>query len=328
MDKTIIFLKRKPQAQYHSIESLFNTIIARVSKIYTTKIIEANFIGGSPLTILKNCFAFRKDKKNDIIHITGDVHYMSLATGKRTVLTIHDVGSALKGHMFTRLYKKMFWFWLPALLVKKITVISEFTKGELQDIIPFAKEKIIVVPNPVSNAFKSNNYIFNHKLPTILCMGTKSNKNLERIFSAVTNIPCQLHVIGPLNSGQLELLENLGIHYKNDVRLSQQDIVTSYEKCDLLCFPSTYEGFGMPIIESQAVGRPVITSNLGAMLEVAQNSTCLVNPFESDSIKEGIEKIILDADYRESIIQKGFKNVERFSPDAIANQYITIYETL
>jgi glycosyltransferase involved in cell wall biosynthesis len=53
-------------------------------------------------------------------------------------------------------------------------------------------------------------------------------------------------------------------------------VVILYRQADLLCFPSTYEGFGLPILEAQATGRPVVTSDLGAMKEVAGNSAWLI----------------------------------------------------
>jgi len=324
MSKSITYLKRKASAQYHSIEGLFESVKFEVSKSYHTCFVDAKYSGGSPFVIVKNCLAFKKSE-NTIYHITGDVHYMSLVTGKRTVLTIHDIGSALHGPFLKRFYVKFFWFLLPALCVKYITVISEFTKQELEEIIPFSKDKIRVVPNPVNRAFCAKPYRFNSQKPTILCMGTKSNKNLERVIEAVADIPCTLHIIGALSIHQIALLSQFRVNYKNSFNLTQEGIIEAYETSDLLCFPSTYEGFGMPIIEAQAIGRPVLTSNSGAMLEVAKDSACLVDPYDSTAIKTGVKELISNVNYREAIIIKGFENVKRFKLETIAKQYISIY---
>ncbi|WP_179333435.1 glycosyltransferase family 4 protein [Winogradskyella costae] len=327
MNKIITYIKRKPQKQYHSIETLFSNIKVEVSKLYRTELVCTKSSGGSPLILLKNLLAFKRDK-NNIYHITGDIHYMAFVTGKRTILTIHDIGSALQGTLFKRLYIKLFWFWFPAIFVKRITVISEFTKKELEQIIPFAKEKIKVIYNPVGKDYIKNVYKFNTIKPTILCLGTKSNKNLERVFVAVTNLNCQLHIIGVLQPQQIVKLEKLKIQYRNSVNLPLNGIVEAYKNCDMLCFPSTYEGFGMPIIEAQSIGRPVLTSNIGAMAEVSNDSACLVNPYDSLEIKKGINQIILDKEYRDNLIEKGFENIKRFQLNRIVKQYNDLYKEL
>ncbi|MCK0123640.1 glycosyltransferase family 4 protein [Gelidibacter sp. F2691] len=327
MNRAVTFIQRNPQLKFQSIEGLFGTIMGEISKSSKTHLLYTKYSGGGPLTIIKNLLVFKIPKDN-IVHITGDVHYMAFVTGKRTILTIHDIGSALKGSPLKQLYIKLFWFWLPVLFVKRITVISEFTKNELERMIPFAKRKIRVVQNPVGERFCHKEYVFNEINPTILCVGTKANKNLERIFEASVNLNCQLHIIGSLTPDQVNLLQSLNINYKNSLNIPLSGIIEAYEECDLLCFPSTYEGFGMPIIEAQAIGRPVLTSNIGAMLEVANDSACLINPFESSEIEKGIKMIISDKKYRNELIVKGLENVKRFQVPAIAKQYISIYKEL
>ena len=130
---------------------------------------------------------------------------------------------------------KLFWIWLPALFVKRITVISKFTKRELVKIIPFARHKIRIVSNPVDDSYVSNYYTFNDKCPTILCVGTKSNKNLERVFESVKDINCQLHIIGNLNNLQIKQLEGYNINYSNSYSLTQEEIMKAYQNCDILC---------------------------------------------------------------------------------------------
>ena len=70
----------------------------------------------------------------------------------------------------------------------------------------------------------------------------------------------------------------------------------------MLTFVSTYEGFGLPILESQATGRPVVTSNVSSMPEVAGDAACLVNPYDADSIREGILRVINDDAYRKDLM--------------------------
>lgn len=327
MNREIIYIRRAISSRYYSIEALFQSITSEVSKYYAVKFHQVPFLGAAPQHLIKNGISFKKSN-HSTKHITGDVHYMALFTGSKTILTIHDIGSSLTGNLIKQLYIKIFWYWLPALFVKRITVISDFTKHELKRIIPFAKHKIVVVPNPVNPAFKSHPFVFNTKCPVILCVGTKSNKNLERIFEAVSGLSCELHLIGKLSQAQYSCLEKQDIDYRNQVQLTQDEIVQAYKNCDLLCFPSTYEGFGMPIIEAQATGRPVLTTDFGAMKEVAQDAACLVDAYDVCAIRIGLEKIIQDEIYRNTLITKGFDNVKRFQLDTIVQQYLAIYKDL
>jgi glycosyltransferase involved in cell wall biosynthesis len=238
------------------------------------------------------------------------------------------VGSINKGFFLKRIYLRLFWFWLPAFFVKKITVISEFTKDELTKIIPYAKHKISVIPNPISETLKFSPKDHPNKKPVILCIGTKENKNLLRSIEALSGIDCQLHIIGQLNDDQKNLLEDRSINYYNSFNVSDEDIVQAYKTCDVLCFPSTYEGFGLPIIEAQAIGRPVITSDLGAMKEVAKDSACLVNPYDVQSIRDGLLRIISNANYYNELVELGRENIKSYQPAVITEKYLNIYKEL
>ena len=94
-------------------------------------------------------------------------------------------------------------------------------------------------------------------------------------------------------------------------------------------FASTYEGFGMPLIEAQSVGTLVLTSNISSMPEVAgDNTAMLVNPFDVDSIRDGLQRILSDAAFRESCIANGYENVKRFDPVVISNMYYELYKQI
>jgi glycosyltransferase involved in cell wall biosynthesis len=101
---------------------------------------------------------------------------------------------------------------------------------------------------------------------------------------------------------------------------------TAYHEADILLFCSTIEGFGMPILEAQTVGRVVVTSNISSMPEVAGNGACLVDPLSISDIRNAIEWVCTSDDYRESLIQHGFENVKRFNPRTVARQYEAVYE--
>ena len=323
MTKTIHYITRKRLPCYNSIEELFLAISARVKKSYATQWVALKYAGASPIRILKNICSVKADPAN-IYHITGDVHYMALAYRKRAILTVHDVDSAFTGSFIKRMYVRLFWFWLPALFVKKITVISEFTKQQLTAIIPSFAHKITVVYNPVNPKIQPHIKDFN-MTPTILLLGTKSNKNLERSLQAIKDIPCKVVIVGELNAAQTRLLASLKISYTHKQNIPFDAIVTCYKQADIVCFPSLYEGFGMPIIEAQATGRVVLSSNIGAMKEIAGKGAHLVDPYSVAAIREGILKIMKDPFYRERLIANGFTNAAKYSLDNTVSSYMRLY---
>lgn len=326
MPKRINFINRKRLPQYHSIEGVFQTVQKVLGKDHLCMWTELKHSGASPLVLLKNLISLKR-KNNVIYHITGDVHYMALVLRGQAILTIHDVGSALKGSFFRRVYIRLFWFYLPALFVRDITVISDFTKAELSVIIPRFKHKISVVANPLNPIFKANHKTFNTVKPLILLIGTKANKNLERTLEALQDISCKLLIIGELSLAQKTTLDTFYFDYTNRVNLSNAEVYDCYKTCDLLCFASLYEGFGMPIIEAQATGRPVITSNIGAMQDVAGKAAITIDPYDVNAIRKAIVTLITDAKLRDELVIKGFKNVNRFTVDQISKAYNAIYNT-
>ena len=116
----ITYFFRKKREGVNSIEMVFSTIESLLP-LHTS--IQLPCEGASPKVLFKNIlFAYRNKAK--INHITGDAHYIALGLGRNTVLTIHDVQSAMQiNNPLKRLYVKLFWFWLPALMVGRITVI-------------------------------------------------------------------------------------------------------------------------------------------------------------------------------------------------------------
>jgi len=76
---------------------------------------------------------------------------------------------------------------------------------------------------------------------------------------------CKLLVLGKLNESQIKLLVQHSVEYQMYTELEYIQVLELYQKCDLLAFVSTYEGFGLPILEAQATGRPVITSRATSM---------------------------------------------------------------
>jgi glycosyltransferase involved in cell wall biosynthesis len=106
--------------------------------------------------------------------------------------------------------------------------------------------------------------------------------------------------------------------------LSESDFSALMQSCLALIYPSLYEGFGMPVIEAQSIGKPVLCSNLASLPEVAGEAALLFDPRLPESIVAAMQRIESDLTVRQDLIRSGFENVKRFADaDAMASQYLT-----
>jgi len=330
--KVNLIFRRQTQG-FRSIEEVFD-IISNAFSFVKVEIVE---LPNKRITWknVRDNIKYISGRKAKINHITGDIHYVSLGTGRNTILTIHDAYSLIKGNFFRRIIFKIFWFWLPALIVKRITTISDKSKNELERIIPFAKNKIRVIPNPYnpklmeSDVKKDEQHITNTSKPILLHLGTKSNKNLERTIEAMAELPYKLYIIGKLSDEQAQLLSKYKIDFRSYFNLPYSEVAVLYHQCRAVCFASLYEGFGMPIIEAQLVAKPVITSQIDPMPWVAgEDGAHLVDPYNVTQIRNGIIRVMEDEEYRSQLIVRGLENVKRFEPAKIARMYEEVYEEI
>ena len=265
--------------------------------------------------------------QGDVNHITGDVHFLAILLAKRrTLLTIHDcaVLERLTGFRWWIYY--IFWYWLPVRRSSIISVISESARRELLRYLPCDAAKVRVIHDPCPSQFQADPRLFNEENPVILQVGAQLNKNLLRVADALRGMRCRLRIIGRLSGEQVRKLQDFQIDYSAVADLSDRELVDEYRRCDMVVFASTYEGFGLPILEAQATGRPVVTSNVLSMPEVAGDGACLADPFDEASIRGAIERVIHDAPYREKLVRDGYRNIERFQPQQIARQYLELYQ--
>ncbi len=262
-------------------------------------------------------------------HVTGDTNFVAIGLSRRcTILTVLDCGFLHREPGLRRWLLKKIWLDLPVRSATVVTTISESARQEIVALTGCAADKVIVVPVAVSDAFQPSPREMNTESPRILQIGTAPNKNLLRSIEALSGIPCTLVVIGKLNMQTREALTSHQISFENYFELSDEQMRRQYHLADIVLFPSTYEGFGMPIVEGQRVGRPVVTSNLSSMPEVAGDGACLVNPLDVASIRAGVLRVLEDAAFRQELILNGFVNARRFDAEQIARQYHAVYHRL
>jgi glycosyltransferase involved in cell wall biosynthesis len=275
---------------------------------------------------LYNCFeAFRN--QGMVSHVTGDINYLGLFLNrKKTIHTVLDCVFIASSSGLKRSVLKYFWLTVPVKRSRFITAISTATKNEILRYVSCDPDKIVVIPVAISGRFVAKPKVFNKNKPLILQIGTAHNKNIPRLIEALKGVSCTLHIVGKQNSEYETLLKQSGIDYVYQWGLSDEEMVNKYAEADILTLISTYEGFGMPILEAQATGRPVITSNILSMPEVAGDAACLTDPCDVASMRDGFLRIIQDDDYRNGMVEKGFSNIKRFDPENIAFQYLSLYQ--
>lgn len=324
---TVTFFHRRPRpVGNYSVEFIFEDVRRRLAGNIDARTSFSKYESAGFFKRLYNCLeaAFRQKGVN---HVTGDVNYLGLwLSRKRTIHTVLDCVYLTNSAGLKHKVLKLFWLSIPVRRSKYITAISTSTKNEILQHVACDPDKIKVIYVAISDRFQRKDKPFNKECPRILQIGAAPNKNIPGLIEALQGIPCILEIIGKQNDEYERMLKEKNIRYEYKWGLSDDEMLQRYEAADIIALASTYEGFGMPILEGQAVGRPVITANVYSMPEVAGDAAYLADPFSVQSIREGIVRIIQDDAYRESLISKGFENVKRFDAQKIAMEYFALYK--
>lgn len=217
-----------------------------------------------------------------------------------------------------------------------IICISENTKKDLLKFLPDIDErKIRVIYNGVSGDYFRITNMPDLNLPYgvneyALFVGARNEyKNFKLAVQAIAKTELKLAIVGPpLNEGEKIFVEEcLGNpqRYFCTGRISNSELNKLYNCAYALLYPSMYEGFGIPVIEAQKAGCPVIAYNASSIPEIIGNTPLLLQEL---SIDELIKHIIIlkDTYVREQIINDGLENAKRFTWDKMYEQVIELYK--
>ncbi len=324
---SITYFYREPRKTGMSIEGIFRSVKECLKNDADIQ----EFFCDPRVSRIKNILNAGKYSRA-INHITGDVNFLALGLrGKKTILTIHDLGhyETLKKRSFLQHYiYKLFWFKYPLRHITIVTVISQFTKRKLIEYFHFPEDRIRVIYDPVKPVFTFRKKERISDVPRILQIGSGAHKNLDNLVEAIEGMNVHLDIVAWLDEKIVKKLNDRGVSYTIYNGLSDDELHRRYIESDLVFFASFYEGFGMPIIEAQAVGRPVITSNMDAMKEVAVDSAYLVDPGKVSEIREAIVRILDDRALYDELVLRGRHNVVRFGCEKISKEYLDVYKEL
>ena len=314
---------RNTSSTNFSIENVFCTIINALQKACTISV----YYTRSPIDFV-SIFKVR-NLKADVHHITGAVNYLAFGLpGKRTIITVHDIGhytETLTG--WRKVIYKYFFLVLPLRKVTAVTTISDFTKEQLIKEFNIAPTKITVIPNPVNPAFTFIAQRMN-ALPVILQIGAGYNKNIDKLLEAVKGLKVKLLLIRKPDNELMRKLKDNNIFFEFRSNLSEHELIQAYADSDIVYFASTYEGFGLPIIEAMALGRPVITSRISPMKEIGEDAAVIVDPLNISEIRSSIVSLIESKELYHQLVERGSVVVKKYRSEGVAMQYKLLYESL
>ena len=299
---------------------------------------------------LINIFFFNHVYFHIIDH--SNAFYIHFLSNDRTIITCHDVLAIRSGLGYTDTYcatsksgKLLQQIILNALSgAKKLAAVSDFTLDQLIaiDTKPTVKKKWTTIHNALSTKFgpATDNTVgelvqkfgFLEEKKFILHVGSDlERKNRKLLVKMIHDLRSEWEGIlvlagAPLGNEILKLINDLNvgdlIFHIN--RPSDSEIISLYTVCHVFIFPSFSEGFGWPIIEAQACGAPVITSNKAPMMsEVGGVAALYADPDEASSFIDQFRKLNC-IQFRSDVIHLGYVNTKRFSFETAMSQYINL----
>lgn len=282
---------------------------------------------------------FKKTKADLFIGTDG---YLSVASKMKTLSVFHDINFEHYPEdvpFFNRLFYRHY-FPIYAQTAARIAAVSEFTKNDVVEKYKIDARKIDIVYNGVSEQFNPLSAAeitqvrnkFTQGQPYFLFVGSlHQRKNISNMLKAFdeykksASSPVKMVLAGAKRWWTDEMEKTLEqMQFKSDViftgRVNFDDLCRITAGALAMTYVSTFEGFGIPIIEAMRSGVPVITSNVTSMPEVAGNAALLCDPFSVSSIAESMMKIANDEQLRKTLIEAGLKRQNDFSWDKTAVQ--------
>lgn len=259
---------------------------------------------------------------------------------KNKIVTVHDVAFMAYPQTFNKSFLYFYRFMIPRIMVsaKRILTVSEFSKNEIIKYYNIDEEKISVIYNAVTNDFrkKHDNTLLEEKY--ILAVSSLNyRKNFITVLQAFDVLLKQnqnilLYIIGDLHNSNFS---NINIdQYKDNPkikflgRVTDCDLIRYYSNAFAFVYPSFYEGFGIPPLEAQACGCPVICSKASCLPEIFGNSVSYCNPNNPASLAEAIINLCNNEQLRLDLIERGLRNVAKYSWEKSADKIFKVINSI
>lgn len=311
-------------------------------KKYISFFFKNNFRGKRHiLNYLNKYFSIAKIKKGkfDIFHPTYyDPYFLKYLNDKPFVLTVHDMTHEKLSEFCPKNDKTSSNKKILAHKASKIIAVSNSTKNDLIEIFGIEESKIEVIYHGNSMLLNDSlnsgiNFPSNYLLFVGIRGGYKNFTLFIESISKLLNEDLSLSVVcaggGKFNKKEKTLFKKLNIQssvFQYD--LNDNLLAQLYTKAIAFVFPSLYEGFGIPILESFACNCPLICSNTSSLPEIASDGAEYFDPYSKESIYQVVKKVIENKNIRNSIIKKGKERLKYFSWAKTALETKKIYEDI
>lgn len=253
---------------------------------------------------------------------------------RNKLITIHDVSFLRHPEWFSKSYSLFYrtFTGISASNSKKIITVSEFSANEIVQFLNIPKDKIEVIYNAVNHSAgtKLDNLIDGKYILTVSSLDPR--KNLEKLieaFKLLNREDIKLVIVGASNK-----IFNQSIKSIDDERIiffghaNDEELSSLYMNAEVFVFPSLYEGFGIPPLEAMKHGCPVICSNKASLPEVCGKAAIMVDPNNPNEISNGIKFLLDHPEEKIKLIEKGYKNITRFSWERSAKSLISVINDL
>jgi glycosyltransferase involved in cell wall biosynthesis len=218
-----------------------------------------------------------------------------------------------------------------------IICISEQTKQDLIDILNVNPIKISVVHLGFTLTQKNKTCVadLDRSRPFLLYVGIRLGyKNFEgslKAYAASTKLKDEFDLIcfggGAFTSREKVLFQELGISIDRVHQISGDDSLLAeyYKAARAFVYPSLYEGFGIPPLEAMSFDCPVVCSNISSIPEVVGNAGEMFDPYDTNSMRKAIERVVFDQLLREVLINRGRERIKLFSWERCARETLEVY---
>lgn len=284
----------------------------------------------------------------DIYHgLSNELPFGINAFSGRKVVTIHDLIFLKYPNLYKPADRAIYTakFRYSAKLADSIIAISEQTKRDIVEYFNTDPTKIEVIYQDCAPVFYQQDLSMAAKLEIerkydlpdeyILYVGTiEERKNLLSILKAMDayQITLPLVVVGKPTFYKKEVIDFIVKKRMNHISFidyaQQEDLPEIYKKANVFLYPSSYEGFGIPVLEALNSGTPVITSRGSCLQETGGDAALYADPLNIQELGAGIKQVLEDAALRSSMIEKGKKHALNFRPEITTRKLFKLYEKL